>query len=99
MLFRSSYELAKTYNGRKVVITPGIVESTIEENEKLAKKIDEVFDFVIITGSANAEVLSKHIDSVKVFILKDKTKLQDALIEHTRAGDLILFSNDAPSFI
>ncbi|WP_462104384.1 Mur ligase family protein [Campylobacter concisus] len=95
----ASYELVSTYTGRKVLLTPGIVESDAEQNANLAKVINEIFDLVIITSSLNAEVLLKHIVKPKIIILKDKNKMQEILAQDTRAGDLILFSNDAPSFI
>ena len=94
-----SYELMRSYGGRKVIITPGIVESTREDNEMLAAKIDEIFDLAIITGELNSEVLQSRIDPAKTIVLKDKRDLQRVLSENTHSGDLILFSNDAPSFI
>ena len=94
-----SYELMRSYGGRKVIITPGIVESTREDNETLAAKIDEIFDLAIITGELNSEVLQSRIDPKKTIVLKDKRDLQRVLSENTHGGDLILFSNDAPSFI
>lgn len=94
-----SYELMRSYGGRKVIITPGIVESTREDNETLAAKIDEIFDLAIITGELNSEVLQSRIDPKKTIVLKDKRDLQRVLSENTHSGDLILFSNDAPSFI
>ncbi|MDX4060512.1 UDP-N-acetylmuramoyl-tripeptide--D-alanyl-D-alanine ligase [Aliarcobacter skirrowii] len=94
-----AFNLCKTYSGRKVIITPGLVESTIETNKKIALKIDEVFDFVILTGSLNIEVLSQNIDKNKIFILKDKSQMQNILASSTKSGDLILFANDAPNFI
>ncbi len=95
----SSYELISSYQGRKVIVTPGIIESTKEDNEKLAKKIDEIFDLVIITGKANAEILMQNIKNARKIILSDKSKMEELLAKETKAGDLILFSNDAPSFI
>ena len=95
----SSYELVRTYSGRKVIITPGIVESTKESNEILAKKINEIFDLVMITGELNLSSLQSKIDPQKLIIIKDKSKLTEYLAKHTKQGDLILFSNDAPSFI
>ncbi|WP_460178583.1 Mur ligase family protein [Campylobacter concisus] len=95
----ASYELVSTYAGRKVLLTPGIVESDAEQNANLAKVINEIFDLVIITSSLNAEVLLKHIVKPKIIILKDKNKMQEILAQNTHAGYLILFSNDAPSFI
>ncbi|ASM34296.1 Mur ligase family protein [Campylobacter sputorum subsp. bubulus] len=94
-----SYDLVKSFDGRKVVITPGIVEATKEINESLAKKIDEIFDLVIITGELNAEIFKRIIDENKFILVKDKRDLTQILGEKTKAGDLILFSNDAPSFI
>ena len=94
-----SYELMRSYGGRKVIITPGIGESTREDNETLAAKIDEIFDLAIITGELNSEVLQSKIAPVKTIVLKDKRDLQRVLSENTHSGDLILFSNDAPSFI
>jgi len=95
----TSYDLASLHNGRKVIITPGIVESSSEANEKLAKKIDEIFDLVIITGELNREILDKNITRAKKIILKDKSTIEEILAKETKEGDLILFSNDAPNFI
>jgi len=95
----ASYELASSYDGRKVVITPGIVESTKEANIELAKKIDEVFDLVIITGKINLELLDQHITYAEKIIVKDKREIEKILAEFTCKGDLILFSNDTPSFM
>ena len=91
--------ICSTYEGRKVIITPGLVESTDEANILLAKEINEKFDYVILTGSLNTQLLSAHIDSQKIFILKDKALMENTLAEQTRVGDLILFANDAPNFI
>jgi len=95
----SSYALASTYQGRRVIITPGIVESTEETNIALAKTIDEVFDLVIITGKVNLKILDEHIKKAEKIILRDKSKMQEVLANNTMVGDLILFSNDAPNFM
>ncbi len=93
-------KLCKNYNnGKKIIITPGIVESTEEDNITLAEAIDENFDIVVITGNINADILAKNIHKTKRILLKDKTKLQDTLKITTNSGDLILFANDAPNYI
>ena len=91
--------ICSNHLGRRVIITPGLVESTDEANILLAKAINENFDFVILTGSLNTHLLSSNIDKDKVFILKDKSLMENTLARTTRAGDLILFANDAPNFI
>ena len=92
-------ELCKDYDGTKVIVTPGIVESTEEDNITLAKAIDKNFDIVVITGSLNADILAKNIHNSKRILLKDKATLQETLKITTKSGDLILFANDVPSYV
>ncbi len=92
-------KICSTFDGRKVIVTPGLVESTMEANVQLAHAIDKVFDYVIITGSLNAKILEKTITKTTTLMLNDKRQLEDALIQHTSMGDLVLFANDAPNFI
>jgi len=91
--------LCSLHSGRKVIVTPGLVESSQELNLRLCDAINEVFDVVIITGALNAELFSKNITVANKTMLKDKSKIQEILISHTQAGDIILFANDAPNFI
>ncbi|HIC79305.1 MAG TPA: UDP-N-acetylmuramoyl-tripeptide--D-alanyl-D-alanine ligase, partial [Sulfurovum sp.] len=93
------FALASTYDGRKVLITPGLVEVDDEFNVQVAKKANEVFDVVVVTGDLNYSLFKQYIDEDKLVKLESKDKMQEMLMEHTRAGDLILFANDAPSFI
>ncbi len=93
------FNLASTYEGRKVVITPGLVEVDDEFNIKVAQRANEVFDLVVLTGELNYAIFKTHVDANKLVKLESKDKMQAMLIEHTRVGDLILFANDAPSFI
>ncbi len=91
--------LSSLYEGRKVIITPGLVESNHQSNATLAKAINQVFDLVIITGELNSKVLSDHISRPQKIVLKDKSQLQNILLTSTYKGDLLLFANDAPNFI
>jgi UDP-N-acetylmuramoyl-tripeptide--D-alanyl-D-alanine ligase len=87
------------HEGRKVIITPGLVESTDEANILLAESINEKFDLAIITGSLNSKLLQNNISKEKIVILSDKAKMQDTIAQLTKVGDLIYFANDAPNFI
>jgi len=93
------FNLASTYKGRKVLITPGLVEVDDEFNVQVAQKANEVFDVVVVTGDLNYKIFKEHVDESKLVKLESKDKMQEMLVEETRAGDLILFANDAPSFI
>ena len=94
----ASYELCKHYKGRKILVTPGIVEVNEEENIKLCKIINECFDLAIITASINAEIFKNEL-KIQTLILKNKAELVETLAQYTQNGDLILFSNDAPSYL
>lgn len=96
---KEAIRISSEYKGRKVIVTPGVIESTEEINISLAQEINEVFDVVIITGELNAKILSEHIKKAQKIILKDKTRIEDTLKACVREGDLILFANDAPNYI
>ena len=91
--------LCSLHEGRKVIVTPGLVESTDELNLKLIEAINEVFDIVIVTGSLNAELFNKNIKVKNKIMLRDKSVMTEVLGSQTKAGDIILFANDAPNFI
>jgi len=91
--------LCSLHDGRKVIVTPGLVESSKELNLRLIEAINEVFDIVIVTGSLNADLFDKNLKVKTKIMLADKSSLTDVLANQTRAGDIILFANDAPNFI
>ncbi len=95
----ASFDLASTYEGRKVVITPGLVEVDDALNIQVAKRANEVFDLVVVTGELNYEIFKEYIDPEKLVKLATKSGMEKMLIEQTVPGDLILFANDAPSFV
>ena len=54
---------------------------------------------IVITSALNESELKRYLNKPEVFVLVDKNKMNGFLASHTMSGDLILFSNDAPSFI
>ena len=91
--------LCSLHPGRKVIVTPGLVESTEELNSELIQAINGVFDIAIITGSLNAPQFDKELRVPQKIMLADKSQMVKTLGEVTKAGDIILFANDAPNFI
>ena len=91
--------LCSLHTGRKVVVTPGLVESNEALNLELIEAINKVFDIVIVTGTLNAELFEKNLKVANKIMLRDKSKLTEILANQTKAGDIILFANDAPNFI
>ena len=91
--------LCSLHDGDKVIVTPGLVESSEELNLKLIEAINEVFDTVIVTGSLNAQLFRKNLSVRNKIMLQDKSTLTEVLASQTKAGDVILFANDAPNFV
>ena len=91
--------LCSLHEGRKVIVTPGLVESSDALNIKLIEAINKVFDIVIVTGALNAALFEKHLKVKNKIMLRDKSAMVDVLGNQTKAGDVILFANDAPNFI
>jgi UDP-N-acetylmuramoyl-tripeptide--D-alanyl-D-alanine ligase len=91
--------LCSLHSGRKVIVTPGLVESTEELNSELIHAINGVFDIAIITGQLNAAQFDKELNVPQKIMLSDKSQMVKTLGEVTKAGDIILFANDAPNFI
>lgn len=91
--------LCSLHPGRKVIVTPGLVESTEALNSQLIGAINGVFDIAIITGQLNAAQFEKELNTPQKIMLADKAQMVKILGEVTRSGDIILFANDAPNFI
>ena len=95
----ASFDLASTHKGRKVVITPGLVEVDDTLNIQVAKRANEIFDVVVVTGELNYAIFKEYVDPDKLVKLSNKAGMEEMLVEQTMPGDLILFANDAPSFV
>jgi UDP-N-acetylmuramoyl-tripeptide--D-alanyl-D-alanine ligase len=95
----AAFDLATTYGGRKVVITPGLVEVDADLNVQVAKRANEVFDVVVVTGDLNYAIFKDYVEADKLVKLNAKSEMETMLVEQTSPGDLILFANDAPSFV
>lgn len=96
---REAIKLCSAYQGRKVIVTCGLMESSKELNLELAKEIDRVFDIAIITSKLNRNLLSRNLHHSQKIILEHKEKLTETLAIITKKGDLILFANDAPNYL
>ncbi|HHH19177.1 MAG TPA: UDP-N-acetylmuramoyl-tripeptide--D-alanyl-D-alanine ligase, partial [Campylobacterales bacterium] len=75
------FNLASTYEGRKVLITPGIVEVDDAFNVQVAERANEVFDVVVVTGDLNYKIFQENVDESKLVKLESKDKMQEMLVE------------------
>jgi len=96
---REGIRLCSLHDGRRVIVTPGLVESTEALNRELIEAINAVFDIAIVTGALNAALFRKYLEVDEAIFLEEKSTLTSVLGEKTRPGDIIYFANDAPNFI
>jgi UDP-N-acetylmuramoyl-tripeptide--D-alanyl-D-alanine ligase len=91
--------MTESFQGRRIIVTPGLVESTRELNMKIIDRINELFDIAIITGKLNSDLFDQELKVKQKIMLHNKRELEKTLAAFTKEGDLILFANDAPNFI
>lgn len=89
------------FQGRKVVITPGIVEGgadAYDVNKSLGLAIAKAADVLVITAKVNKDALSGGylFGGGKVLYTLKNTRDQSALKAILKEGDVVLFENDLP---
>lgn len=99
--FLAGLEVLGRAKGRKVVVTPGIVElgeeRSKEVHEELAKKYAEQIDLLLLVKNKNTEYVVRTLRKVgyNTFKVYDTTKeAHDDLGAVLKNGDTILFQND-----
>lgn len=101
---KSAMEVLGMFSGRKIILTPGLVElGKIEnaENFKFGKMLAGVADVVIIIGKHNAEALIAGLteggmSKENIKFSKNSKRGNDELNEIIKEGDVVLFENDLP---
>jgi UDP-N-acetylmuramoyl-tripeptide--D-alanyl-D-alanine ligase len=93
------------FDGRKCVVTPGIVECGVLEekiNGELGEEIAKIApDKVLLVGDTLVGAVKDGYqngggDMQKLSVCKDLKEAQAALAEWVGAGDAVLFLNDLP---
>jgi UDP-N-acetylmuramoyl-tripeptide--D-alanyl-D-alanine ligase len=101
---KAAMEVLDVFKGRKIVLTPGLVELGKEENManlEMGKILAKHADIVIIIGRHNAEMLINGLveggfDKKNIHFAKNLNKGNDKLNEVMKEGDIVLFENDLP---
>ena len=90
-------------NGRRIVITPGMIElgdKQYEANYELGRYIAQNTDIAIIVGQYNRDPLSAGIKDGEypgTIVLKDTfNEAQEYLSTIVKSGDTVLYENDLP---
>ena len=100
----AAMEVLDTFKGRKIVLTPGLVELGKVENVvnmAFGKKLAEHADIVIVIGKHNAEMLINGLleggmNRENIKFAKTLNKGNAILNQIVEEGDVVLFENDLP---
>ncbi len=101
---KSAMEVLDNFKGRKIVLTPGLVELGKVENlvnYEFGKTLANHADKVIVVGKHNAEMIIKGLieggmDRENIKFAKSLNKGNIMLNEMLEEGDVVLFENDLP---
>jgi len=97
-------EVLDLFEGRKIVLTPGLVELGIKENVanlEFGRKLASHTDKVIVIGKHNAEMLINGLldagkEKENIIFAPTLKKGNEELNKIMKEGDVVLFANDLP---
>ena len=101
---KAAMEVLDTFKGRKIVLTPGLVELGKMENVvnlEFGKRLARHADIVIVIGKHNAEMLINGLTDggfpkENIMFAKSLNKGNALLNGIVKDGDVVLFENDLP---
>ena len=101
---KMALDVLKSFKGRRIVITPGMVELGAEEkneNKKFGKHMAECTDIAILVGMKRSEPIVEGLregkfDDMNIYVVPDLNVATKKLAEISQIGDVILFENDLP---
>ena len=101
---KAAMDVLDTFSGRKIVLTPGLVELGKMENVinlEFGKRLASHADIVIVIGKHNAEMLITGLsdggfDQQNSMFAKSLNTANALLNEIVKEGDVVLFENDLP---
>ena len=96
--------LTEIGDGKKVLVTPGMVElgeREYEENRRLGEQAAEVCDLVILVGPTRTTPILEGLKaaeypSQQIIVALNLEEVKQHLATQIQAGDVVLFENDLP---
>ena len=101
---KMALDVLKGFEGRKIVITPGMVElgeKEYEFNKEFGKHMATCTDIAILVGVKRSKPIEEGLieagfDKMNIYVVSDLNDATKKLGEITKSGDIILFENDLP---
>ena len=96
--------LGQFKEGRKIIVTPGMVElgeMEVEANKEFGINIGKTCDFAILVGKNRSKPIYEGLMEVNfnpsnIFVVNTLDEASKQLAKITRAKDIVLFENDLP---
>ncbi len=96
--------LARMRSGKRIVITPGMIElgdKQQEYNHRLGVQMAKAADYVMVVGAYNRDAILGGLEEggmnqEAIFVADTFAMAQARLVEMARAGDVVLYENDLP---
>ncbi|MDE6583040.1 MAG: UDP-N-acetylmuramoyl-tripeptide--D-alanyl-D-alanine ligase, partial [Clostridia bacterium] len=99
--FKEAVSILNEFDGKKIVVSPGIVELGKEQfkvNMEAGKLVSEVADVFVIMNKTNKEALYEGAKEGKcqIFFANTREEQLEVLKKVLGQGDVVLFENDFP---
>lgn len=101
---KMALDVLKQFDGRKIIITPGMVELGKDEykyNKEFGRHMAEVIDIAILVGVKRSEPIVNGLkegefNDMNIYVVENLDAATKKLNELSRIGDVVLFENDLP---
>ena len=101
---KMALEILKNFEGRKIIVTPGMVELGEKEeqfNREFGKQMAKCVDIAILVGIERSKpiemgLLENGFDKMKIFVVANLEEATNKIATFVKSGDIILFENDLP---
>lgn len=102
--FKEALEVLSKFEGKKIVVTPGIVELGKEQsmtNFKIGCQIADVADFIVIMNETNKNdiysgAISHNFNKKNIFFANTRARQEEILKLIVNENSVVLFENDLP---
>ncbi|MGN1200740.1 MAG: Mur ligase family protein [Candidatus Caccovivens sp.] len=102
--FMQALQILKAFKGKKVVVSPGIVELGTKQEEiniEVARQTAKVADVFVIMNQTNKLALlagakDGGMKDTQIYFANTRTEQKDILKKVLQKGDVVLFENDLP---
>ena len=101
---KAALDVISQMDGRKIIITPGMVELGDKEDElnhEFGKYMAKVVDIAILVGPKHTKPIQDALKESKfndmnIYVVKSLNEASEKLAKLAKSGDVILFENDLP---